>query len=73
MMSLVAVEASVILKEEKICYKMVYFIWKRRKFATKWYISFCVRVKPFARNRGAKVEFTQPKNFSKKGLALLKG
>jgi len=31
------------------------------KNATKWYISFCVHVKPIARNRVAKVEFTQTK------------
>jgi len=37
----------------------------------KIYISFCVHTKPIARNRVAKVEFTQTKNWLfEKGLGI---
>jgi len=32
---------------------------KRRKFATKWYISFCVYAKPIARNRQSPLSKTR--------------
>jgi len=51
--------ASMFLKKENICYKMVR------------HITLCIYVKPIVRNRVTMLEFTQTKSdFSERGLTL---
>jgi len=47
--------AFMLVKEEKIYYKMVYYT-----FATKWYI--CILVKPIVRNRVTELDSYTAKN-----------
>jgi len=35
---------------------------KEEKFATKWYTTLCIQLKPIVRNRISKLEFKQTKN-----------
>jgi len=37
-------------------------VWKRRKFSTKWYTTFCIYRKPIVINCVSKLEVKQTKN-----------